>query len=272
VSHLHIPDGVLPWWLVAVGWAIALPALWLASRRARSNHESLRKVPLLGVVSALVLVAMSTEIVPIAYHMNLTVIAGVLLGPWLSVIAAFVVVLMLALIGHGGVTVVGLNTVLISTEMIVGWGLFRLLTSTFGTRRTPWTAAAATVVTLAVTTLMLVGIVWAGGSLAARRDTGALDPSTLRFGNPFADRVVASRLVGPPEPEPAPIDIGRFAIVVFTLGPIGWALEAAVTGAVVGFVARVRPGLVFPDDVVASAMDAPADAPADEDDSVGGRS
>jgi cobalt/nickel transport system permease protein len=248
MSHLHIPDGVLPWWLVLAGWAITLPALWFASRRARSDRESLRKVPLLGVVGALVLVAMSTEIVPIAYHINLTVVAGVLLGPWLSIVAAFIVVLMLALIGHGGVTVVGLNTVLIAAEMIVGWAVLRVLTRAFGTRRTPWVAVVSTVVALAVSTTMLVGVVWLGGSLAARRDTGALDPSTLSFSNPFAHQVVASRLVGPAEGEPAPVDIGRFAIVVFTLGPIGWTIEAAITSGILGFVARVRPGLVFPEE------------------------
>ncbi|MEI8083168.1 MAG: energy-coupling factor ABC transporter permease, partial [Actinomycetes bacterium] len=168
MSHLHIPDGVLPWWLVLLGWAVALPVLWLASRRAGSDRASLRKVPLLGVVAALVLVAMSTEIVPIAYHINLTVIAGVLLGPWLSVVAAFIVVLMLALIGHGGVTVIGLNTVLIAVEMIVGWALFRALVRALGRRRTPWVAAVSTVLALALSTTMLVGIVWLGGSLAAR--------------------------------------------------------------------------------------------------------
>jgi cobalt/nickel transport system permease protein len=265
MSHLHIPDGVLPWGLVLAGWLVTLPALWLASRRAGSDRESLRKVPLLGVVAALVLVAMSTEIVPIAYHINLTVVAGVLLGPWLSIVAAFIVVLMLALIGHGGVTVVGLNTVMIAAEMIVGWALFRSLTAAFGRRRTPWVAAVSTVVTLALTTAMLVGVVWLGGSLAARRDSGALDPATLSFSNPFRQGVVANRLVGPPEAAPEPVSIARFAVVVFTLGPFGWALEAAITAGILGFVARVRPGLVFPERSAPPLGAGPPDDTAEDD-------
>ncbi len=59
--------------------------------------------------------------------MNLTVIAGVLLGPVLSVIAAFIVEVVLAMLGHGGVTVLGLNTLMISAEMVLGWALFRAL-------------------------------------------------------------------------------------------------------------------------------------------------
>ena len=94
MSHIHIPDGVLPWWLWLTGWLVTAVLLGLASRRA-TRSGSRRAVPIIGAVSALVLVSMSSEIVPIAYHVNLTVIAGVLLGPWLGMIAAFIVVLVL---------------------------------------------------------------------------------------------------------------------------------------------------------------------------------
>jgi cobalt/nickel transport system permease protein len=80
MSHIHIPDGVLPWWLWVTGWAATALLLAVASRMA-TRAGSRRAVPLVGAISALVLVAMSTEIVPIAYHVNLTVIAGALLGP-----------------------------------------------------------------------------------------------------------------------------------------------------------------------------------------------
>ena len=32
---------------------------------------------------------------------------------------------------------------------------------------------------------------------------------------------------------------------MFTLGPIGWLLEGLIIAAIIGFVARVRPSLVF---------------------------
>ena len=51
--------------------------------------------------------------------------------------------------------------------------------------------------------------------------------------------------MGPAEQEPPPVDIARFALVVYTLGPIGWAIEAAITAWVLGMLARVRPSLVF---------------------------
>lgn len=261
MSHIHIPDGVLPIWLVTLGWVAALALVWLASRRARRS-DIRRKVPLLGVVAALVLVAMSTEVVPIAYHVNLTVVAGVLLGPWLGAIAAFIVVVMLALLGHGGVTVIGLNTLMIATEMALGWALFRGLVRLMGRRHAGPAAVAATILTLALTTTALVGLVaLAGGGAAGARETGALDPRSLTFANPFSGGVVSVNTLRGAETTAAPgLSVARFAAIVYTLGPIGWLIEALVTAAVLGYVARVRPGLVFD-----GASGAPARRPAGDE-------
>jgi len=282
MSHIHIPDGVMPWWLWLGGWLLALALLAVASRRATATG-SRRAVPLIGAVSALVLVSMASEIVPIAYHINLTVIAGVLLGPWLGAISAFIVVFVLALLGHGGVTVVGLNTLVIASEMALGWALVRGGVRLLGSNRVRPVAAVATVVTLAITTTMLVGIVALADTGAAARETGALDAETLEFKNPFGDGVFSIGLLGgghdhadddhahetPEEhaahadddhahetPEehaahadddhaPASLSVGRFAAVVYTLGPIGWLIEALVTAGILGYIARVRPSLVL---------------------------
>jgi cobalt/nickel transport system permease protein len=261
MSHIHIPDGVMPWWLWLGGWLLALALLGVAARRAE-GARSRRGVPLIGAVSALVLVSMASEIVPLAYHINLTVIAGVLLGPWLGAISAFIVVLVLALLGHGGVTVVGVNTLVITAEMALGWALVRGGIRLLGDKRIRTVAAIATVLTLAITTTMLVGIVALAGTGAATRETGALDAETLEFRNPFGDGVFSIGLLGDghdhagetAEEHAAHADeatgegglsVGRFAAVVYTLGPFGWLIEALVTAGILGYVARVRPSLVF---------------------------
>jgi cobalt/nickel transport system permease protein len=252
MSHIHIPDGVLPVWLWAAGWLLALAAVGGAGMLA-GRTDARRKVPLLGVIAALMLVAMSSEIVPIAYHLNFTVAAGILLGPVLSLIAAFIVQVMLAMLGHGGVTVLGLNALVVGTEMLAGWALFRMLVRLVGRARSGIAAGLATVATLALSTTLLVGIVWVGGSAATARETGALDPADLRFENPFAHGVFSVGLLGGEhdEGEEAGLDeggalsLGRFAAVVYTLGPIGWIIEALITGAVIAYISRVRPTLVF---------------------------
>jgi len=247
MSHIHIPDGVLPLWLVTVGWLAAAALVTLAVRRA-SAEDVRRRIPLVGAVAALMLVGMSSEIIPIAYHINLTVLAGILLGPWLSIITALVVDVMLGLIGHGGVTVIGLNTLVISAEMILGWALFRTFVSAFGRRRVGLAAGAATVVALVLSTALLVGIVALGGSPAASRESGAFDPGSLSFSNPFGGGVLTNTLAAGGDAEeaaPEPLSIARFAATVFLLGSIGWVIEAVIIGLVVRFIARVRPGLVF---------------------------
>lgn len=249
MSHIHIPDGVLPVWLWAAGWAVALALVWVASAVAK-RADVRRKVPLLGVVAALMLVSMSSEIVPLAYHINLTVVAGALLGPWLGIIAAFIVEVLLALLGHGGVTVIGLNTLVIGLEVVLGWAVFRAAVALLGRQRAGWAAAVATVLALAVTTGALVGIVaLAGGGAATGRETGALDPARLEFRDPlgggvFAVNTLRAEAAGE-KPTDAGLSVARFAAVVFTLGPIGWLVEALVQGLAIAYVARVRPSLVF---------------------------
>ena len=246
MSHLHIPDGVLPVWLWLAGWVLTAALVWLASRRLKTT-DARRSVPLIGVASALVLVAMSSEIVPLAYHINLTVVAGVLLGPWAGVISAFIVVLALALLGHGGITVVGLNALVIASEMALGWALVRGGARLLRRVKIGGVAAVATVLTLAVTTTMVVGIVALGGTTATSRETGALDAETLQFSNPFTGGVLSIGLLGGGEHEDSgsTLAIGRFATIVYTLGPLGWLLEALVTGTIVGYIGRVRPSLLL---------------------------
>jgi cobalt/nickel transport system permease protein len=248
VSHLHLPDGVLPLWLVAAGWIVTVALVALAISRS-TEEERRRRIPLLGAVAALMLVGMSSEIVPIAYHINLTVVGGILLGPWLSIPTALVVVSLLALIGHGGVTVIGLNTVVIAAEMLIGAALFHAFVRLVGRERAGLGAAIATVVTLALTTTLLIGIVALGGPLAASRESGAFVPQDLRFENPFGHGVLGNAAFesaqGAAEQPEAPLDLRRFALMVYGLGSVGWLLEALVTAGIVGFLARVRPSLVF---------------------------
>jgi len=123
------------------------------------------------------------------------------------------------------------------------------------------------VLTLATTTTLLVGLVaLAGGGAATTRETGALDAQRMTFANPLSGGVFRAGLLSGEKGSPgvstssagatgtggesgaqgtAPLSVGRFAAVVYTLGPIGWLIEALITAWVLGYVARVRPGLLW---------------------------
>lgn len=248
MSHLHIPDGVLPLWLVLLGWLLTGAILFWVSR-ILARGERGRQLPLLGVMSAVMLVGMSTEIVPIAYHTNLSVLAGIVLGPALGFMAAFIVNLILALFGHGGITVVGLNTLVVGSEAVVGYYLFRGLWWILRRRQSSpaLAAAVATAVTLFLSTSLMIGIV--GLSNLDPSAHVAVSPEHLSFRNPFEHGFLATELgqaesgqtAGQPE---AALDLVGFAKLVFALAFLGWVLEAALTGAIAGFVYKVRPDLV----------------------------
>ncbi len=245
MSHLHIPDGVMPLWIIAAGWALTAALLALAVRTTRQGEE--RRLPLLGVMAALMLVGMSLELVPIGYHINLTVIAGIVLGPALGFIAAFLVNLILAFFGHGGITVVGLNTLVIGAEMALGYYLFHGFRSLLRDRvGVGWEAAATTLFALATSTLLMIGIVALSNvnPAEAAPEASAVEPGTLTFRNPFGEGLL--RLEAFPEHEAArsQLDLATFAKLVLGLGAIGWTLEAVITGLLASYVALVRPDLV----------------------------
>jgi cobalt/nickel transport system permease protein len=216
MTHMHIPDGILPVWLWVSGFILMAIMLGFSLLQLR-NMDMKRKIPLLGAVAAAMLVAMSLEIFIIGYHINLSVAAGILLGPALGFVAAFIANLMLAFMGHGGITVIGLNTLLLGSEAVLGHTVFFLLK-----KRLPvfWRAAAATVLAQFVTTLLLIGIV------AVSRVNPALFGHEEEHTGAIRDSV------------------RMFAAVVLSLGSIGWVIEAAITGSVMKFISQVKPDLL----------------------------
>ncbi len=218
MTHLHIPDGILPVYLWVLGLILMAVAVGFSLFRLR-GMDRVKKIPLLGAVSAAMLVAMSLEIIPLAYHINLSVVAGILLGPALGFLAAFIANLMLALMGHGGITVIGLNTLLLGSEAVLGHTLFYLFKG-----RLPvfWRAAIATVLALFLTTLVLIIIV----------SVSHVDPELMGHADEHG-------LLHKGQPS-----VQNFAIMVLTLGVFGWTLEAAITGFVVRFISQVKPDLL----------------------------
>lgn len=236
MTHIHLPDGVLPWWVwaggivVAIAWVVL--AGWLMGRRADAD----RRVPMVAVIAALMVVSMSIPIPLLGYHVNLSVVAGALLGPLLAPIAAAIVQITLLATGHGGVTTVGLNAAVLSLEMVVGWLLVRGISSVVGGRwRAGTVVAIAVVLTLALSTSAVVGIVSTAGdtipthSEEVHGEGGGHAEDVHNEGGEHAEEVQPLR---------------TFAVTLFSLGSIGWLLEAAISALIFNFIARVRPRLL----------------------------
>lgn len=223
MTHIHIPDGVLPLWLWAGGYVVALVVIALAIFFTR-RKDMRRLVPLLGIMSAVMMVAMSIEIVPIAYHINLSIMSGIILGPWASILAVFVVNLLLSLLAHGGITMVGLNSLVMSAEAVLGYFLFRGFVRLLGLRlkkgRSGLAAGAATFLSLFLATWLLIGIV-------------AL--SNVDMGQIMEKGTGAQGGV---------LDLWFFAKAVLLLSSVGWVVESFITGVITGFIHKIRPDII----------------------------
>jgi ABC-type Co2+ transport system permease subunit len=158
-------------------------------------------------------------------------------------------------VGHGGITVVGLNTLIIGAECSLGYyifrGLYRVLKTRIKSVAAP--AGAAVIITLFVSTMMLIGVVALSNVDPGKaRDIGALNPATFSFKNPFGEGWLSNRVIHPEKQaagdfylRDSGVDLGRFTAVVLLLGSIGWLLEAMITAIIVQFIYRVRRDLVI---------------------------
>jgi cobalt/nickel transport system permease protein len=248
MSHLHFPDGVLPWWLWLPGLALAAVVLYAVAHRHRDDRRD--RLALLGALSALMLAAMALPLGPFGYHASLAPVVGIVLGGGLAFLAACITNVALSLLGHGGFTVVGWNALITGTAAAVSASLYPVLA-----RRQPpfWAAAWASgagMTAALVPWLVVVGVASttpnpsaeragvearAGGGLLVEEHAhaeGAL-PGVVDAGEGSRLELAARRL-------------SRFALLSLPFWVIGTVAEALLAGGVVAFLARVDPSLLGP--------------------------
>ncbi len=158
--HIEIPDGILPPWLWISGFALAGLFLIVAVHFAKKEEE---KIPLAALFTALSLIVMSIPL-GLPVHINLMVLVGIIVGPWWALIVSFIVNSLLASIGHGGVTVIGLNTLLLWSQTLFGFYLFGLAKSIIQKKGPALKGVAGGVVTflsLMVSFLLFGGLIFA---------------------------------------------------------------------------------------------------------------
>jgi len=156
---MHISDGVLPTWILIAGWIIAaaLMIACIAQSKKKGNIEE--RIPRIAVVTAALFVAclLNIPMPPSSLHLMLAGLAGILLGP-LSFVCIFISLLLQAILFQfGGITVLGVNSLLMGVPALVGWLIFKTLSKT----KLPFAASGALTSVIAVTiTTILLGIIF----------------------------------------------------------------------------------------------------------------
>lgn len=145
---MHIPDGYLSPQTCAVMYAAATPFWLLAGRKVRGVLTA-RAVPVLSLLAAFTFTVMMFNL-PLpggtTAHVTGAVLTAVVLGPWASVIATSVALVIQALLfGDGGITAIGANAFNLAVAMpLTGYLIYRLasLGAPITSRRHVWAAAA----------------------------------------------------------------------------------------------------------------------------------
>ena len=155
MSHLHIPDGILPPALWIAGLLLtAVVLVWSGPAVARGGPRLIAYQSALGGIM-LAVMALPVPITAFDYCMTLAGPVGVLLGPASAFQVSFVVTVILALLGQGGFTVVGLNTLVLGAGAMLARPLYRKSVRALGPARA---VALATAVSQLASTLLWIGL------------------------------------------------------------------------------------------------------------------
>jgi cobalt/nickel transport system permease protein len=120
---VHLSDGVIKdWWLIALGWAAA--AVGVAWGLIRLKIERLPHVAVLGA-AFFVASLIHLKLGPTSFHPVLSGLVGICLG-WAAAPVIFVgLTLQCLLFSHGGLSVLGLNTLNMAGPAVGAYLVFR---------------------------------------------------------------------------------------------------------------------------------------------------
>jgi cobalt/nickel transport system permease protein len=209
---MHIPDGFLDLPVSLCSWAIAIILIIFALSQVRSEYQE-RAVPLMGVCAAFIFAVQMVNF-PIpggtSGHLLGGTLAGVLLGPWAgSLVMAVVFMVQAVIFQDGGITALGANIVnmgLIGT--FGGYYLYQLVRHILGHQT------------------------WLGIS------TGVAIASWLSV---MTASILCALMLGLS---------GTVPLMVALVAMVSWHIaigvgEALITVAVVSFIWRTRPDLIY---------------------------
>lgn len=136
---MHIPDGFLDVFTVAITYTISLGYGAYALRKAKTFLATEGMI-LISVLSAGIFAAqMLNWPLPggTSLHFVGGALAGIMLGPWLGFLSIFLVVLIQCLVFHdGGITALGANTLNMAIiSVLVGFLIYKASVKVFGRRR-----------------------------------------------------------------------------------------------------------------------------------------
>jgi cobalt/nickel transport system permease protein len=211
MAHIHLEDGSFTLLWVVVWWALAIVLLGIALWFLRNSKKpDPRRITIAAFCTAAAFAIFQVSI-PIAggVHINLTPLIGILTGPLIGSLIVFITNILSAAIGHGGWGMIGANTLVNFSEVIMAYAIFRALK-----HRLPdlfSRAAIATLLGLFIGNCVMIGIIMISGIQGVTQGS--------------------SQILG-----------GLSLIFAINMGVA--VIEAFVTGLTIAYMGRVRPDLL----------------------------
>jgi cobalt/nickel transport system permease protein len=125
---MHLPDGIVPVEMAVAGYGASAALVALSLARIRALPDPQAEIPRVAMLTTVFFAASSIAIPvpPTTVHLMMAGLMGVMLG-WFAVPAIMVgLFLQAVLIGHGGITTLGLNGLILCPPALISFGLWRL--------------------------------------------------------------------------------------------------------------------------------------------------
>jgi cobalt/nickel transport system permease protein len=211
MAHIHLEDGSFSPLFVLIWWGVALAFIAISLYLLRpAQKPDQKRIIIAAFCAAAAFVVFQVEI-PVAggVHISLTPLIGILAGPVLGLLIVFVTNILSAAVGHGGWGLIGANTLVNFSEVLVAYAIFRGLKSVVPDHF--WRASVATFFGLLVGNGVMIAIVLVSGIQGVNQS-----PEQILIGLSFIAAV-------------------NMAVAI---------IEALMTGLVVASIGKMRPDLL----------------------------
>jgi cobalt/nickel transport system permease protein len=127
---MHIPDGILPLPVTLGGYALAASVTWTCLYRINQREDPREDIPKAALLTAAFFLAslIHIPVPPASVHLVLNGLLGILLGPFAFPAIVIGLFFQAVMFGHGGLTTLGVNAIILGMPALAAAALFRMLT------------------------------------------------------------------------------------------------------------------------------------------------